>query len=213
MANPITLATGINYPAAVAKAYADQEEKSGVYTAAILAVAEAEAQLTLAKAEDRAALTTAAKAGSGHPGKERTPAAERALAYANEVHRQAQDRYGAAADVAHSALAENANAIVPLAIEAARSALATYAAKTAQTHQLITEANGEINNAVQALNMLRPHVQHLAVYLINQVPATATIPAANHLGNLEQVIARLERAMKDRASIKLATASPVEQHA
>lgn len=202
MARPITLARGIIYPAAVTKAYADQQDAEAAYTAAVAELAEAEAQAVAAGDHDRQALSEAARTGSGHPGKERLPDAQRAVAYATEVHTQAQDRYGAAADVADAALAANAEAIVPLAIEAARTALATYADTTAQIHQLITAANAEIQNAVHGLNVLRPHVAHLAVYRINQLPAAATIPASNQLGNLEPIIGRLEAALKAHADQK-----------
>lgn len=195
-----TLAEGIAYPPEVTEAYQAQEATAAEYTAAIVAIAEAEALLETARSDDHAALAAAAAAGAGHPGKEKAPAAERAVAYAHAVGEQVQTRYLAAADAMKAVMREHADAMVPPAIQAAREAIANYAALAAQVQRLASEANALMQNAAYSFNVLRPYLRHLGSYEANWMPVTAQLPDPARQGNVGQVADRLERVQAELAT-------------
>lgn len=190
----VYFAPGLKYPPAVAKAAKEQQEAETQYVEALAKLAESEAALEIARATDRADLEEAARTNAGPPTKSHEAGAQSDAAYWEVVATQAQTRYSNAGSAASAALAAHADEILPLAIAAARTARERYDDTIAAAHRTVGDANTILQNAASALNMLRPHLRHLANYSVNFVPVAISVPDSRSLGNMQQIADQLERA-------------------
>lgn len=204
---PIMLASGIDYPAPVAKAYKAQQTAEAAHIEAVTNMYAAQAAIETAEATDRTALTEAASKGSGAPTASKADAARRQYAYAEEVAVQAQAQYIDAASKAQETVKAHATEILPLAIQAAKAADLAYTEATETAKRVIADANAVMQNAALGLNQLRRHIDWIS-FQVNWVPANITVTDVNSLGNLNQIVKRLEFGMTEQAPVKAERPAP-----
>ena len=193
--NSVHLVSGIKYPPAVAKTYTAQLAAEQKYAAALLEYHTAEAALVVAEADDATALHQAAAAGTGAPTLTAADTARREVAYTDERAMQLQASYIEAAAATRHVLAAHVTELTPLVLEHAREALDAFEAMRANVTKIVAEANATVQAAAHALTTLGAHLPSVT-YRVNCIPAEVSIPTADRLGNLTQIVRQVEAMSK-----------------
>ena len=190
------------YPKAVAKAIKDYETAHGAWATEYAALAECQARIPLAAAEDVAALSAAVAADKTDDGG-REVKAKRVEVVANERTAQARDRATTTADILKAALAAAGPALVAPVIANIRSAADRYEAALADAKATVAAAKEHLQDSYAGMSMVN---QHLAAAGLG----TMTFQAAVNVPTWPQHPLVSVRARLDliETTVARATASP-----
>jgi|BarGraNGADG00312_1021997.scaffolds.fasta_scaffold22796_4 hypothetical protein len=145
------------YPKAAAKAIKDYETAHGAWAGEYAELAACQARISLAAAEDAAALSAAVATGQTDDGG-REVKAKRAEVVANERTAQARDRATATSDILKAALAAAGPALVAPVIANIRAAADTYEGALAAAKATVAAAREHLQDSYGGMLMLNQHM-------------------------------------------------------
>lgn len=199
----------LDYPKPLAKIIASHQAAQEAWRTAYAAVVAADAVLTRAPADDRAALVQAVQAGQEYPGHANEQSARAALEVAEEKCRVAREAATAQTDIVKAALAAAVDELVPLVVESIKLAAEAHEVTLEQCKAMEDASRANLHNALAAMRLVAPHIANrygLSVDWSGIGVAQPTWPA-HPITALRDRVDRLERVISEAPAARLSATS------